>query len=914
MIRLSLRTVLISLIVLLFIPGISSAMTLDQVATTCMGGGGSWNGTFNDAWYLWVNGTRAMAGNLSMGTYAINDVADPTQAQDAATKNYVDTHASNYNASYWTGTNYNASYATITYVGEVNTSMKNYVDGQVSGASNYNASYNALIRSDYVYTDNTTYTLDSELSATNTSMKNYVDATNTSMKSYVDSLPANSYNASYNALIRSDYVYTGNGSYILGSNTSYMLVDGSRAMTGNLSLGSKYINNVITGGLGSDATNKSYVDSAVSGMSNYNASYNDLIRSDYVYTGNGSYVLTNNGSYITGGNTSYFLVDGSRAMTGNLSLGSKYINSVISGNLGSDAVNKSYVDSMSSNYNASYVTTTNTSYVLTNNGSYVLITNTSYALDSEVTAVNTSMKNYVDLVNTSMKSYVDSTASNYNVSYNALIRSDYVYTGNTSYVLTDNTSYALDSEVSAVNTSMKNYVDSVNTSMKSYVDGGLPYVASNNGTLVLTTNGSYITGGNTSYFLVDGSRALTGNMSSGSKYINNLISGKLGSDAVNKSYVDSVASSYNASYVETTNGTYVLTNNGSYVLTSNTSYFLVDGSRALTGNMNAGSKLITSLITSASDGTSATNKTYVDAVNTSMKNYIDGGGLPYVASNNGTLVLTTNTSYVLGSNTTHVLTSNTSYMLVDGSRAMTGNLSMGSKYINNVITGSLGSDAVNKSYIDSGLPYVAANNGTLVLTTNNTYVKTNNASYVLTSNTSYVLGSNTTHVVNPVYGYITLMAGSAIVTNTNAITMNQTETTTNKNNYIALNFTDGGSEVGMWMVDFPADWNYSANVVFTPIWSAASGSGTVHFDVSGKLFPDDAALDTALSAIGDSQDTLITAGDLHVAPDTTGAAITSVGTGGNTAIIKVTRDSATDTLSGTAHLIGLRVKYSRILA
>jgi hypothetical protein len=160
------------------------------------------------------------------------------------------------------------------------------------------------------------------------------------------------------------------------------------------------------------------------------------------------------------------------------------------------------------------------------------------------------------------------------------------------------------------------------------------------------------------------------------------------------------------------------------------------------------------------------------------------------------------------------------------------------------------------------------------------------------------------------------MAGSSMVTSTNPTSMYQMETTTNKNNAIAINFTDGGSEVGMWIMDFPADWNYSANVEFTPIWTAHAGSGsqTVHFDISGKLFPDDAAMDTALSAIGDSQDAYIASGDIHVAPATAGAVISSVGTGGNMAIIKVTRDSATDTLGGTAELIGLRVKYSRTLA
>jgi hypothetical protein len=169
-----------------------------------------------------------------------------------------------------------------------------------------------------------------------------------------------------------------------------------------------------------------------------------------------------------------------------------------------------------------------------------------------------------------------------------------------------------------------------------------------------------------------------------------------------------------------------------------------------------------------------------------------------------------------------------------------------------------------------------------------------------------------TKLSNPISGYLTLMAGSGMVTTTNPGTMNQWETTTNKNNFIYWNFTDGGTETVQWIVDFPADWNSSANVVFTPIWTAQSGSGTVHFDVSGKLFANSDAIDTALAAIGDSEDTLLTAGDMHVGPDTTGAAISSVSSGGNTAIIKVTRDSATDNLGATAQLLGLRVKYSSI--
>ncbi len=161
-----------------------------------------------------------------------------------------------------------------------------------------------------------------------------------------------------------------------------------------------------------------------------------------------------------------------------------------------------------------------------------------------------------------MKNYVDSVAGNYNASYNALIRTDYVYTDNGSYILGTNTTYALDSEVTAVNSSMKDYVDIAIAGV------GSPDL--------------------TVYPFLNGTRAFTGNVSMSNKYISNLVSGDLGSDAVNKSYVDSVASSYNATYDAYTNY------NATYDAKADTNY---NASYATT--------------------------TYVGEVNTSMKKYVE---------------------------------------------------------------------------------------------------------------------------------------------------------------------------------------------------------------------------------------------------------------------------------------------------
>jgi len=253
---------------------------------------------------------------------------------------------------------------------------------------------------------------------------------------------------------------------------------------------------------------------------------------------------------------------------------------------------------------------------------------------------------------------------------------------------------------------------------------------------------------------------------------------------------------YNASYITSTfNATYdAKTNyNASYVELTNASYYLVDGSRALTGNMNAGSKQITSLITSASDGTSATNKTYVDTA--------------------------------------------------DATKA----------------------PAVNTAYI-------------------------------------------------------TLMAGSGMMPTTNAAPMGQSETTTNKNNYIWGNFTDGGSENMQWIVDMPGDWDSTAatngKLTFNTIWITAAGTAgqTVEWDYAGKLFPDNSVIDTALAAVGSSTDTLLAINNIHISPDSTAALVTSAGTGGRTMILKVTRNSGVDNLGATAQLIGVRIKYIRTIA
>ena len=200
------------------------------------------------------------------------------------------------------------------------------------------------------------------------------------------------------------------------------------------------------------------------------------------------------------------------------------------------------------------------------------------------------------------------------------------------------------------------------------------------------------------YILTDGSRAFTGKQSLGGFNLTNLLDPVAPQDAATKNYVDVVNTSMQA-YVDLN---HPITDHG---LLSNLSgdghpqYLRVDGTRAMSGNLTMGSNQIISLVTGIT-GDTATNKTYVDAVNSSMKTYVDTG-LPYISSNNSSIVLTSNSSYVL----------------VDGSRPFTGDQSMGGNKLTNLTTGTTGDSATNKTYVDavnsSMKSYVDATNTSL---------------------------------------------------------------------------------------------------------------------------------------------------------------------------------------------------------
>jgi hypothetical protein len=184
-----------------------------------------------------------------------------------------------------------------------------------------------------------------------------------------------------------------------------------------------------------------------------------------------------------------------------------------------------------------------------------------------VAAQDAATKNYVDLVNASQTAYTNAA-------------------------------------ISLANTSMKNYVDAANASMQAYVDAHAP----------ITDHGllSNLSGdGHPQYLLVNGSRAMTGNLSMGSHSVTGLAPPSVSTDAATKGYVDAATADtapgsdtqviYNAGGVEAGNANLTFANDtGTLTATA----FVGDGS-GLTG---IGATTATALTFDVKAGTSALKK------------------------------------------------------------------------------------------------------------------------------------------------------------------------------------------------------------------------------------------------------------------------------------------------------------------
>ncbi|TXH54691.1 MAG: hypothetical protein E6Q97_10290 [Desulfurellales bacterium] len=154
-------------------------------------------------------------------------------------------------------------------------------------------------------------------------------------------------------------------------------------------------------------------------------------------------------------------------------------------------------------------------------------------------------------------------------------------------------------------------------------------------------------------------------------------------------------------------------------------------------------------------------------------------------------------------------------------------------------------------------------------------------------------------------------AGAMVARTTNGAASGTTESTTNKVMNKTLDFDTTTQEFAQFAIAFPKGWN-EGTVTFIPYWTAASGSGGVVWGLAGVALSDDDAIDTAFGTAQTSTDTLITAVDVHVGPESSAITIAGTPAAGDIVYFQVNRtvSDGSDTLGVDAKLIGIKLIYT----
>jgi hypothetical protein len=143
---------------------------------------------------------------------------------------------------------------------------------------------------------------------------------------------------------------------------------------------------------------------------------------------------------------------------------------------------------------------------------------------------------------------------------------------------------------------------------------------------------------------------------------------------------------------------------------------------------------------------------------------------------------------------------------------------------------------------------------------------------------------------------------------TNGAAAGAVEQSSNKNMTVSKDFDTTTSEIVHFNVAFPKSWDLGT-VTFRAFWTAASGSGTATFSLSGVACSDDDALDVAYGTVQSVTDTLITAYDMHVSAESSAITIAGTPAAEDVCFFKLIRDVA-DTLTVDAKLIGIKLFFT----
>lgn len=154
-------------------------------------------------------------------------------------------------------------------------------------------------------------------------------------------------------------------------------------------------------------------------------------------------------------------------------------------------------------------------------------------------------------------------------------------------------------------------------------------------------------------------------------------------------------------------------------------------------------------------------------------------------------------------------------------------------------------------------------------------------------------------------------AGAFISSTTNGAEITSRETTTNKVNYAYAGFDTTTSE-SVWIIwASPPNWN-AGTVRFKLHWTNTAGltTETIDFDLAGVAFANDDALDTAVGTAQNVTDTWIAQGDNHITAFSSAITIAGTPTAGDLIAFKLSRDVASDNMTGDVDVIKVVLEYT----
>jgi len=147
-------------------------------------------------------------------------------------------------------------------------------------------------------------------------------------------------------------------------------------------------------------------------------------------------------------------------------------------------------------------------------------------------------------------------------------------------------------------------------------------------------------------------------------------------------------------------------------------------------------------------------------------------------------------------------------------------------------------------------------------------------------------------------------AASMVPRITNGPSRGFTEQGTNKNNHETLDFDTTTQEFAQFKWRMPKSWD-ELTVTFIPVWTAASGSGTVVFALQAVAVSNDDPLDVAFGTEQTSTDTLLAANDSHEGPQSSAITVGGTPVEGDLVTGQIKRNVADDTLGVDAKLLGI---------